>query len=498
MSLPPRILSRVGCILILSSAIAVADTIVLKSGEKFEGKLISNTSSSVDAEIQVTPSITDIRTFQRSDIQEILKTDPSVAAYAAIKGIKLGPNSMAASDYETIIYGKLKPFVDAYPDNEHAATVKQKLDALAAERDRVKAGELKLNHQWFTADQIAKDKYNVIAAVLLAQMQALAAQGDFIGALNQFATLEKNYPGSKVFPEAIEYARKLIPGVKKTIENRKLVYQRDIAARDEGIAITPDYKKPELLAAVKAEEEQVNEALDAAKLAGIVWTPIYPRSQRSLDDLSKTVESETTRLAQLKPGAMRASIRESIEGRELLESGDISDAESQFTAASTHWAANEMIKENTSLLAAAKATPAPGSATATTPPKPAATSVAQASTPTSPTVAPAAPAAPAAPTSPTVAPASAAATPIPVEAKSAALGTQVASVTPAASAAPKAALPALPFPPGSESSILVTLQIVAAIFATLAVGVIGGIVFMRIRSKSKVTKEESKHDHASV
>lgn len=476
MPLSPRSLTRVGGVLILSSSLSFADTIVLKSGEKFEGRVISETVASLDAEIQITPSITDVRTFQKSDIEGIVKTDPSVTAYAAIKGITLGPNSMAASDYETIIYGKLKPFVDKYPDSEHAATIKKTLDAFIAERDRVKVGELKLNHQWFTASQVAKDRYNVIAAVLLAQMQAFAAQGDFISALNQFTTLEKNYPGSKVFPEAVEYAKKLIPGVRKTIENRTLVYKRDIAERQEGIAITPDYKKPDLLAAVKAEEKQVAESLDTAKSAGIVWTPIYPRSKRSLDDLSKTVDSEATRLAQMKTGDMLASIQESIEGRSLLKSGDVKGAEKQFAAASAHWPANEMIKQNTASLAAAQeaAKPTPTSSPSATPvasapPKPA-TKTPAAETP-------------------------AAAIP---GATSAAPATPVVSETPVASVAPKPLRTPLPLAPEPEPAFFTTLHGAITIFTILAAGAVGIAIFLRSRSKIKAVDHGSNHDHASV
>lgn len=473
MPLSPRSLTRVGYVLILSSTLSFADTIVLKSGEKFQGRVISETVASLDAEIQITPSITDVRTFQKSDIEEIVKTDPSVTAYAAIKGIKLGPNSMAASDYETIIYGKLKPFVDNYPASEHAGSVKKTLDAFIAERDRVKVGELKLNHQWFTASQIAQDRYNVIAAVLLAQMQAFAAQGDFISALNQFTTLEKTYPGSKVFPEAVEYAKKLIPGVRKTIENRTLVYKRDIAEREEGIAITADHKKPELLAAVKAEEKQVGETLDAAKNAGIVWTPIYPRSKRSLDDLSKTVDSEATRLAQMKTGDMLASIQESIEGRTLLKSGDLKSAEKQFAAASTHWPANEMIKQNTALLAAAQEAAKP-----TPTPSPSASPVASA------------PQKPAAKTPAAQTPAAA----IP----EATPATPVVSAIPVASVAPKPLRTPLPLPPEPEPAFFTTLQGAITIFTILAAGAVGITVFLRSRAKTKVVNHESNHDHASV
>lgn len=467
MPLSPRVFSGIGCVLMLSSATAFADTIVLKSGERFDGRVISSTATSVDTEIQITPSITDVRTFQTAEIEEIVKADPAVAAYAAIKHIRLGANSMAASDYETIIYGQLKPFVDKYPGNEHVGTVQQKLDVFAAERDRVKAGEIKLNYQWLTADQITKDSYNVIAAVLLAQIKTLAAQGDFIGALNRFTTLEKHYPGSKVFPESVEYAKKLIPGVRKTIESRTLVYQRDIAARDQGIAITPDHKKPELLAAVKAEEEQINAALDAAKSAGIIWTPIYARSKRSLDDLSKTVDSETARLTQMKTSDMLASIQESTRGRELLEKGDLQSADTQFTAASTHWPANEMIKKNTAMLAAAKeaakATPIP-----------------------SPSASPAASATPAA--APASTPA-ASATP---------MVTPAVSSTPAASVQPRPARTPLPLPPEPEPSFFVTVPGAATIFTVLAAGIIGITIFVRDRGKPKTVSPESHHDHANV
>src|SRR4051794_25952099 len=86
-----------------AARIVVADTIILKSGEKIDGRVVSETDTEVTVEYKASASITDSRTVAKSDIQKIEKQAPDELAYQALKDIRPGPNSLPAATYDRTI-----------------------------------------------------------------------------------------------------------------------------------------------------------------------------------------------------------------------------------------------------------------------------------------------------------------------------------------------------------------------------------------------------------
>lgn len=337
----------------------MADTIVLKSGERLEAKITKTTDNTVEAEVKMSTSITDVRVIQKTDIASIEKPDPAVAEFAALKAAGPGPNSLTPADYDMAIHIKFNAFIGKYPASPLVAEAREMMAALEKEKERVALGEVKVENIWYTPAELEKQKDQVNATLLFQQMKSLGQSGDSLGALNVFTKLEKTYPGTRAYPSAVEYAQQLIPNVQTEINTKKSVYANEMTERKKGMDLLPDFKKAPLNAAAASEEAKANAALDAAIKSGTKWTSIYPRNKKSIDELQKTVTAETTRLAAIKTAPMLASIASVGEAKKQMAAGDMPGATASLQKATSLWSANLLLKNANADLTLAKATPIP-------------------------------------------------------------------------------------------------------------------------------------------
>jgi hypothetical protein len=151
-----------------------ADTVTLKSGEKLEGKILSETDTEVTIEVSVTSSIKDQRVVKKADVDKIDKVQPDAEAWAGLKNISVGEESLEPADYQRYI-AVLSSFVSQFPQSTHAAEAKQKVAALQEEAKRVDAGEMKLGGKWLTADEVKRRLQNVTGPDK-AQLEAMQKQ----------------------------------------------------------------------------------------------------------------------------------------------------------------------------------------------------------------------------------------------------------------------------------------------------------------------------------
>ena len=130
-----------------------ADTVTLKSGEKLEGKVLSETEQEVTIEYKVTASITDSRTVPKAEVASIDKAGADDAAYAAVKNLQPGASSRPEETYVPIITA-LEGFLSTHAQSEHAPAVKTALEAFKEEQKRVAGGEVKNAGKWLTKEMV--------------------------------------------------------------------------------------------------------------------------------------------------------------------------------------------------------------------------------------------------------------------------------------------------------------------------------------------------------
>ena len=235
------------------AASALADTVTLKSGERIEANIARETATAITLEIQVSSGITDERIVQKADVAKIDRIAPDETAYRAVMNYLPGKNSLTAAQYEAVLTA-LKNFATKFPASQHVADVQHAILAFETEKKRADAGELKLDGIWLTRQDVQKQRVQVGGAQAFNAMKNANAAGDAIGALNAFALLEKNFPGAKVMPDAIQLARQILVALKPTTDRALETYKIKKTETEQGFADASPADRVEMMAAYQRDQ----------------------------------------------------------------------------------------------------------------------------------------------------------------------------------------------------------------------------------------------------
>ncbi|XHR29436.1 MAG: PTPDL family protein [Chthoniobacteraceae bacterium] len=324
---------------------AVADTVKLKSGDAYNGKIIRESDTEVVMDVIVAAGITDEKSFAKADVESFSKTTADSQLFETLKSYSVGPYSFAASAYPAL-EKPLEAFLRDQAASEHAPAVQTMLDTLKAEEERVKAGEIKWDNRWYTAEETEKNKYQLGAAMRMGQMKAQAARRDFIGALNTFAQLEKDYPGAQVYPEAVELAQNTLPAAAAEADRLQAVGKNQETQFNANINYVPEPQKSQMLQAWKGQVAAAEQALAiASKNDALKWKPLLDKAPKSFETFKATYGTEKTRLAALPLAGMRSSISLTQEAEEAIQDKKLDAAASKLNEAEKLWPANDKAQE---------------------------------------------------------------------------------------------------------------------------------------------------------
>ena len=369
-----KLTSRVCIWLILSIAALPhlsADTVILTSEERVEGKVIEETPEQVTIEQRISAGVTDTVVIPRAGIKKIEKEPLDEADFRPLKNMKPGPNWLRPEEHDAAI-AQLKNFVLRYPLSSHVADVRALLDVYEKERARVMDGAVKFHGEWLTADQADKQREEIQGEVYYDAMKELAARGDLIGALNYFDALERQSPGARAYPDGVELALRLIVTIEPDIERRLLTIKTDFDKLTLDYKTMNEQQRIEVSNALTREYARLDAGLAAAEKAKLKWVPLQPRSKKSLEKLKATIQTEKPRLAALSPAKMLESIRLASTAARELAANDIAGADNDLKTALVTWPQNALAARVGKDIAARKAD-MPKSATPKPTPTPAAT-----------------------------------------------------------------------------------------------------------------------------
>ncbi|MEA3207757.1 MAG: hypothetical protein QOE70_814 [Chthoniobacter sp.] len=365
----PLLLLLTGVAVLCGSA--AADTIILTTGEKIEGKVIAETATELTVEVKVSASVTDQTVVPKAKVLKIEKEQLDETAWQPLKNTKLGSNSLPVAQYE-VVTRPLQGFVNDFPASPHVAEAKKILAAFEEEKKRVEAGEVRLGEKWLTSEEVAKERYQIGALLAYQYLRSQRAAGDAVGALNSFDQLEKNYPGAKSYPDAVDAAKEALAALKAAVDRAQLSYPAIQKEFEAGVAAASAADRPELIAARQRELAKGEAALAAADKAKLKWPAVVPRSDKNLAAIVQKIDSEQKRLAGLDVSKMRQSVQLTEQAqKEIAEQKPAADE--TVKKALSLWNANELAKRlqpdaaNVKLAAATAAKAAEAQKAAATP-----------------------------------------------------------------------------------------------------------------------------------
>jgi hypothetical protein len=354
----------VSLVLVLFPGAALADSLKLKDGREIKGEIIQSDTNGVLIEYFVTPTIKDEKTFSRDEIATMVWIPQDEKAYTALGSRATPQTVLDTSFYDSLLLKKLPEFFEQYPYSRHIAELREDRRSLTAERERVSAGDRRLDGVWFTAAQIAADPYQMGARIKFNEIKQLAAGDDPVTTLKAYELLEKNYPGSAVMPDALDLMPAVMDQLQSKLTQANRNYDIQSKKRQAWIETMPGDQAKEVKDALDLENQQAKNAIALATKNGSKFFPIFSNSKESLDQLQTLLQSEKVRLKVLQALPMRESISASTDAGRLLMIDKLKEAQGQCDAAAKLWPANADIatltkKIDTPIMAQKAVTPTP-------------------------------------------------------------------------------------------------------------------------------------------
>ena len=346
-------LSTTLCALILSGIGLRADTVTLKSGEKIEGKVLSETDAEITLSVQVTATIKDERVIKKADVDKVEKVMPDEQAWAPLAAVAPGQDSLERDDYEKVI-AMLGYFLGTFPNSSHAKLAKERLEMFQVDQKRIERGEVKMDGVWLAKEKVEEERIQIGGHILLNRMRAHASAGRSVEAMLVFDQLEKSFVGSANYPDAVLLGRKILAGLKPVVEQQQARLKRKAEDDKVRLKTAQGAEKIQLEALLKAEQAKNEAAVTAVEKSGAKWLPLQPATERSMASLLSRTTSETTRLNGLPVEKMAQSIKFAETAAADISGGKLAEAEKDLSDAGSAWSANELTGRLKKKLADAK------------------------------------------------------------------------------------------------------------------------------------------------
>jgi len=279
----------------LVTAGASADTIILKNGTRYQGRILKDDGDSYLLEIQVTRSIKDERRVAKADIEKIEKEDVAATEFAELSKITDTPDLLQIDDYEVRIR-KLRAFIDQHSTAKETTEARKMIKVLEAERDTIAGGAIKLNGRMISPTERKADAVGIDSAILGVQFEHAAATGKLLGALRLHAKLELQFAGSAAQKATLGTATELLSTYETQIARSLATLDTRVKERKVGLERMPaqDRERAKRIFAEQAAAFQQQIAIE--KEQRTKWLSVDPFDRSSLDDAKRRIDTEIQRL----------------------------------------------------------------------------------------------------------------------------------------------------------------------------------------------------------
>lgn len=340
----------------VSLAMTKADTVTLKDGSELTGVIVSESAEEIVVETVVSSGSKDQKKIPVGKILGIKKAREDENAFLLLGDLSSPQTLTDVAVYDVLLETTIPGYIAKYPYSRNVQKLRDTTTQYEQERKRLLAGDRKIDGVWFTADQIKNEpaKFEVsLAAMQLKSdpMQAEAARqfnemkdraqkDDPVSALKTYELLERDYPGSRVLPDALTLAKQQMEVLQQKIamarENFDVFEKRRLAA----LASAKAEEAKEIKDALDNEVLVAKEAMETASKDGTKFFPLFQNSKDSMKSLQDVLVSEKKRVSQLPVALMRQSLAYSKEARRKLDAGELSEAKALLSQSQSSWDKN--------------------------------------------------------------------------------------------------------------------------------------------------------------
>jgi hypothetical protein len=334
-------MTRIASLLfILIPHLLLADSVTLRNGKEIKGDVISDGPEGVLIDYYVTATIKDQKLIPKEEIAKVSVIPPDEKAFADLGALTSPPDMLDTSFYDVLIEKKIPEYLAKYPYSRHLGELRGAVGQLESERARIRQGDRKIDGTWITASAIEADPYQSTARIQFATMKDKLQSGDPVAALQSYELIEKNYPGSKAMPDAVDAALKQLDLLQEKLLQARINYDILDKKRQKAIALAPADQAKEIKDALDNDAAIAKTAIAAAQNDGTKFFPVFPNNKEALEALKTLIDNERARLLMLQKTPMRDGLGASDEAFRLVVAGKTQQAREQLALSQKLWPAN--------------------------------------------------------------------------------------------------------------------------------------------------------------
>ncbi len=324
-------------LLCLFTSAALADSVITKSGELIEGKILSESDSFVVVEVPFSETIMEKRTIPRDQIIAVQKESTDKLTFDKLAATPTPDTALSAADLNELLEGRLRPFVESYPTSSYAADVSARIKSLEAEVARLEEGDIKLFGRWITPAQQADEQTQIEAARVYLEIKKLVAASEFGAALNEFDFLSSKASGTTAYVRAIPLARTAAEGIikKTTFELRNL--PKTLAERQQTLDRAGVAQRPQVEAAIAREDAYARELSDRAKSSRQTFYQILRYDEEGMTAMQQAARKLSEELSAVDTASLERGVTLVARTDAAIEKGDHAAAEASANALSEAW-----------------------------------------------------------------------------------------------------------------------------------------------------------------
>jgi hypothetical protein len=316
---------------------ALGDYLVLKNGERHEGKIIAEDGHSVTITLPFARLNTKDKTYLKSDLAQIFRETPAQVEFRAKRYEALIPSRdlMTVEDYDSLINDYLRRFIARFPGTPEAKLAQDMVATLTEERDKVHAGGLKVEGKWLDAAAVKRELYEIDAyRNCLAMKNKLTEKPGEpylpheIAALRDFEELRRGFPASLHYVKAIPEALAVLDAYERRLE--LMVREQPVLVSErQGMLLQmrggPDEMR--VLNAIAEEKRSFEDRRKAETESGVKWRDVYRHDLDSLRAAQTAAIAERKELEAIDLAALKFENENLSSARRCLLDGKPAEAE---------------------------------------------------------------------------------------------------------------------------------------------------------------------------
>ena len=344
------------------------DIIKLKSGEKYDGKILSETATEVAIEIQV-GRIKETKKVARKDIAELVKATPDQIESAALAKLIPSKDMMSDAEYQSILTEKLEPFLKKYPTSPHKGAVEAIIKTYKEEMVQAKSGAKKLEGVWISPAELDWNAYNFEARLRRVELEKLLQAGKPEAAYRILAELEASKPASVETVKSFELFKNALPAFESTLDRMVLEHPVKLKIRTDSVKTLSADEKKLFDEGIKKEEADLKLRLEEDKKMKLGILAFNEYDLKSLTDAKAAFVKEAARINKLDLNGMKVAATAFQTGLKNFSEKSYLSAQKNFEDAAKAFPKDTFVKERADLAkkAAAEAARANAEATAAKP-----------------------------------------------------------------------------------------------------------------------------------